>query len=254
MLSRYVLLLFLVIFQTVFVGKALQCSDHGQLVFRDEFNGESLNTDVWKTVPRWGRFDKKGNELQYYVDDAFEVSGGTLKIKAEKRDVGGFNYTSGLIETRDTFTQQYGYFEMRAKMPEGQGYWPAFWLLSGDDLPSPSVAEIDVFEFLGHETDTIYMSHHWRNLEGERQSFTKRYTRADFSDDLHTFAVKWSPLEIVWCVDGLMRHRTSQGVPSEPLFLIANLAIGGEWPGDPDASTPFPGYLEIDYIRVYEWK
>jgi beta-glucanase (GH16 family) len=231
---------------------AMPFSRPWQLVFCDEFDGARLNTAVWNTVPRWGRFDKKGDELQYYVDDAFEVSDGTLRIKAEKRSVEGFDYTSGFIDSRGTFAQKYGYFEIRAKMPQGQGFWPAFWLLCGDDIASPSEAEIDVFEYLGHQTNTVYMTNHWIDGNGEHQSFTESYTGPDFSKEFHTFAVEWSSSEIIWYVDGEERHRTSQGVSSEPLFLVANLAIGGQWPGDPDASTPSPSYLEIDYIRVYE--
>jgi beta-glucanase (GH16 family) len=253
MLFRYLLFL-LTTLSLVLVGGGSQCQVSRKLVFHDEFKGNSLNTDIWRTAPRWGRFDNNGNELQYYADDAIEVSDGTLKIKADNKKREGLEYTSGYIDSRVTFTQRYGYFEIRAKMPEGRGFWPAFWLLSGDDHPSPSVAEIDVFEYLGHDTHTVYMSNHWRDEQGERQSFTELYTGPDFSGEFHTFAVEWTPSEIIWYVDSEVRHRTSRGVPSEPLFLIANLAIGGGWPGDPKASTLFPGYLEIDYIRVYEWK
>jgi beta-glucanase (GH16 family) len=218
-----------------------------QLTFQDEFDGPSLDTKKWNTGPRWGRVDWKGEELQYYAEDAFEFRDGVLRIRADQRSMEGKSYTSGLIETRLSYMQAYGYFEMRAKMPKGQGLWPAFWLLPDKDWPP----EIDVLEYLGHKSNTIYMSNHWSDSENWHNSKTVGYTGPDFSEDFHTFAVEWNPGEIIWYVDGVERHRTNTGVPDRPMFVIANLAVGGKWPGSPDSSTPFPSYLEIDYIRLY---
>jgi beta-glucanase (GH16 family) len=218
-----------------------------QLTFQDEFEGTSLDLSKWNTGPRWGRVDWKGEELQFYAEDAFDIQDGVLRIRADQRSMEGKNYTSGLIETRLSYLQTYGYFEMRAKMPEGQGLWPAFWLLPDEDWPP----EIDVLEYLGHDVDTIYMSNHWSDTENWHLSETTGYSGPDFSQDFHTFAIEWNPGEIIWFVDGVERHRTTTGVPDMPMFIIANLAIGGQWPGSPDSTTPFPSYLEIDYIRLY---
>lgn len=218
-----------------------------RLTFQDEFDGPQLDTAKWNTAPRWGRVDWKGEELQYYADDAFEFRDGVLRIRADQRSMEGKNYTSGLIETRFSHMQAYGYFEMRAKMPKGKGLWPAFWMLPDKDWPP----EIDVMEYLGHRPNTIYMSNHWSDSESWHQSETAGYSGPDFSADFHTYAVEWNPGEIIWYVDGVERHRTSTGVPDRPMFVIANLAVGGKWPGNPDSSTPFPSYLEIDYIRLY---
>jgi beta-glucanase (GH16 family) len=226
---------------------ARESSYQWQLTFQDEFNGTSLDTSKWNTGPRWGRVDMNGEELQYYAEDAFEVQDGVLRIRADQRSIEGMNYTSGLIETRLSYMQSYGYFEIRAKLPKGQGFWPAFWMLPDKEWPP----EIDVFEYLGHDADTIYMSNHWSDSTNWHQSETTGYTGPDFSADFHTFAVEWNLAEIIWFVDGIERHSTTTGVPNEPMYIIANLAVGGLWPGSPDNTTPFPSYLEIDYIRLY---
>ena len=218
-----------------------------QLVFFDEFDGNSLDLGKWDTIPRWGRTDPNGDGLYYYADDAIEVSGGVLRINAEKRRMGGEEYTSGLIETDSMFSQLFGYFEIRAKLPKGQGFWPAFWMLQEGIFPP----EIDVFEALGDEPNNVYLTHHWADESGKHQSYTAVYTGPDFTAGFHTYAIKWTENEIIWYVDGVERQRTRDGVPQEPMYLIASLAIGGVWPGEPDQTTRFPNTLEIDYVRVY---
>lgn len=226
-----------------------ETTDGWQMTFSDEFDRAALDRARWTTYPRWGRVDWKGEELQYYADDAFELRNGVLRIEAEERQMEGKDYTSGLIETRFSFEQAYGYFEIRAKVPKGRGLWPAFWMLPQNDWPP----EIDVFEYIGHKATTLYMSNHWDGKDGEHESYTEAYYGPDFSADFHVYAVLWTPEEITWYVDGIERHRTNDGVPQVPMYVIANLAVGGAWPGDPDENTVFPSYLEIDYIRVYRW-
>jgi beta-glucanase (GH16 family) len=133
-------------------------------------------------------------------------------------------------------------------MPKGKSLWPAFWLLPVDQEWPP---EIDVFEVLGHKTHTVYMTNHW-GTKPKYMSSQQGYSGPDFAKKFHRFAIEWNPGEIIWTIDGVERFRSKQGVPAEPMYLLANLAVGGEWPGNPDASTPFPSYLEIDYIRVYQ--
>src|SRR5690242_15236708 len=154
----------------------------------------------------------------------------------------GHDYTSGMISSFGHFAQQYGYFEIRAKFPAGKGYWPAFWLLPADKTWPP---EIDVLEILGHEPDKVYLTNHWQTAE-KHESVGDSYKGPDFSADYHTFAVDWEPNEIVWYVDGVERFRSKQGVPAMPMYIIANLAVGGDWPGNPDATTKFPGNMDID--------
>src|SRR5206468_2731637 len=106
-------------------------------------------------------------------------------------------------------------------------------------------------EILGHEPDKVYFSTHWRDAAGRHRFKTQSYRGPDFSQEFHTFAVEWKPGEVIWYVDGQERARSQAGVPAEPMYVIANLAVGGDWPGNPDRTTPFPGVMEIDTIRVY---
>ncbi len=228
------------------------------MTFHDEFDGSSLDLTKWQTSYVWGRTNN--DELEWYVDDAAIVSNGTLKLiaKHETRQT-GFPYTSGLISGHKAFSQMYGYFEIRMKIPSGKGFWPAFWLLPiPADLWPP---EIDVMENLSHDPHTIYMTHHYTtnypDVGGDRGGqHGGAYTGPDYSADFHTYGVEWNSKTIVWYLDGVERYRSTEHVPIAGhgftgMYLIANLAVGGSWPGAPDGSTIFPNQLEIDYIRVY---
>ena len=162
----------------------------------------------------------------------------------------GHEYCSGLISSQASFVQEYGYFEIRARVPAGEGLWPAFWLLPAREEWPP---EIDVFEILGHRPDKVYMTVHYRDAEGAHRYIAHRFYGPDFSQGYHTFAVAWDPTGIVWYVDGVERHRVEQAeaIPSGPFYVIANLAVGGPWPGNPDETTPFPAFFDVDHIRVY---
>ena len=163
----------------------------------------------------------------------------------------GHEYCSGLVSSHASFAQEYGYFEIRAKVPAGQGLWPAFWLLPVTTEWPP---EIDVFEILGDEPRTVHMHVHYEDASGRHQdNGTAFRSPDDFSRDYHTFAVKWGPERIVWYVDGVERHRAEgkRASPNGRMYLIANLAVGGDWPGAPDETTAFPASFDIDYVRVY---
>jgi beta-glucanase (GH16 family) len=218
-----------------------------KLAFADEFDGTALDRSKWNDR-YWDGRTHSNNELEYYAPDGYEVSGGLLRLKGEKRRMGGREYTSGMITSLGKFAQQYGWFEIRAKFPKGKGFWPAFWLLPVTKQWPP---EIDVLEILGHEPDKVYFSTHWRDAAGRHRFKTQSYRGPDFSQEFHTFAVEWKPGEVIWYVDGQERARSQAGVPAEPMYVIANLAVGGDWPGNPDRTTPFPGVMEIDAILVY---
>lgn len=220
------------------------------LTFQDEFDGDALDLSRWNPRDPWGW--ERNHELQAYVEDAFQVRDGVLRIVAEKRSAhysGKLRaYTSGMMATYQKFTQQYGWFEIRCRVPKGKGLWPAFWLLP-EPLGWPP--EIDVLEILGHQTEKAYLTHHWNDQAGKHRSEGSSYAGPDFADDFHTFAVEWSPDAIIWYIDGQQRYRSTQPVPSARMYMLVNLAIGGDWPGSPDAATPFPSSFDVDYIRVY---
>lgn len=219
-----------------------------KLVFQDEFDGSSLNEQVWETQFPWGRDRSTVGELQWYAPDAFKVANGKLRISALPTPGGTHLYSSGIISSHKSFAAQYGRFEIRCKVPRGKGLWPAFWLLPPDTSWPP---EIDVFETIGDAPNTVHMTAHWSE-NGEHRKSGAEFTGPDFSDGFHTFAVEWSAATMVWFVDGVERHRVENRSPSGPMYLLANLAVGGPWPGAPDANTAFPATFDIDYIRAYK--
>lgn len=168
------------------------------------------------------------------------------------------NYLSGIITSYESLKMTHGYVETRARLPRGRGLWPAFWMLTThyvEDVP-----EIDVMEFLGQDVDTLYHTYHYFDIQDNwRKISTPSYTTiaTDWTQDFHTFGMAWSPTEIIYYVDGEETRRiTDQDyvIPNQSMYLIANLAVGGNWPGSPDAGTPFPATFEIDYIRAYKRK
>jgi beta-glucanase (GH16 family) len=246
----------------------MERSGDWDLLFSDDFDGKSLDTSKWTTCYWWdndGCTIASNNELQWYQPDDVLVSNGILRLRAQERmitasDGNTYDYTSGMITSgRNTsdvslptkFVFQFGYAEIRVKIPSGKGLWPAFWMLPDDHSSKP---EIDAMEILGHDPNSIHFHVHYLNSDGGRGSSGSSWAGPDFSADWHTFAVDWQPNAIIWYVDGVERWRYTDTayIPAKPMYLLANLAVGGDWPGAPDASTPFPSYYEIDYVRV--WK
>ncbi len=228
-----------------------------KLIFEDDFDAAALDASKWMPCYPWdnGGCTNDGNhELEWYLPGNVEVNGGLLRLRADNSPVTApdgrnFPYTSGMVSSFRRFEFTYGYVEMRAKMPRGKGMWPAFWLLPASEEWPP---EIDILEVLGHQTDVVYTTLHYK-LEGQPHlSIGQSYAGPDFAADFHIFAVNWRAGEIQWYVDGNPVFRVTNNVPAQPMYILANLAVGGDWPGSPNADTPFPGYYEIDYIRVYQ--
>jgi len=242
------------------------------LVWSDEFEGPSgslVDATMWT-------FDVGGHgwgnqELQYHTDRARNASldgEGSLAIVAHaERYTGGDgvtrDYTSARLKTQGLFEQAYGRFEARLKVPRGQGLWPAFWMLGADiaTVGWPRCGEIDIMENIGREPSTVHGTLHgpgYSGGSGVGGSFTLP-GGARFADDFHVFAVEWEPQEIRWLVDGAVyQTRTPAHLPAgqrwafdHPFFLILNVAVGGLWPGSPDATTVFPQAMLVDYVRVY---
>ena len=169
-------------------------------------------------------------------------------------------YLSGIITSYDSFKFLYGRVEMRARMPAGQGLWSAFWLLNAYyKQDQPEDPEIDVIEALGHKPNVAHQAYHYfidSNGDGfhtQRASVENQSYIDDFSDSFHTYSVDWSEGLLVWYVDGVeVKRVTGSSVSNEQMYLLANLAVGGTFPGPADETTTFPAKFEIDYIRVYQ--
>jgi beta-glucanase (GH16 family) len=232
------------------------------LFWHDEFDGDSVDETKWSVFD--GHIVKNG-ELQYYDPEDVYLENGRLVLRSRKHDPpvirqhpdgyeAEFEYTSGLVETPGLFSHTYGWIEVRAKLPSTQGIWPAHWML-GDSFPEigwPRCGEIDIMELLGHEPETVYFTRHWGDPYEYRGT---SHTGPDFSQDFHTFALRWTADTMSWYVDGLLRYETSiidaGSIYWQPFYLILNTAVGGYWPGFPNLSTVFPQYHEIEYVRWY---
>ncbi len=242
------------------------------LVWSDEFStpdGSSPDPTKWTYDlggKGWGN-----EELESYTNrpENAHIEKGNLVITAQKETYTAADgitrdYTSARIKTQGLFAQRYGRIEARIKIPAGQGMWPAFWML-GEDIPKigwPKCGEIDIMENIGDEPATIHGSLHGPSAISRTSDLTSTFTLPagqNFTDDFHIYAVEWSPGTVRFYVDANLyaTFRSSdwpaggKWVFDHPFFIILNLAVGGDWPGSPDASTKFPQSMFVDYVRVY---
>ncbi|MEV4641833.1 family 16 glycosylhydrolase [Actinoplanes sp. NPDC049548] len=245
-----------------------------RLTWQDEFNAPAgTPADATKWTMETGEPGAANKERQWYTtstSNAAHDGTGNMVITARKENPGGYQcwygtcqYTSARLITAGKFTQAYGRFEARIKVPGGQGIWPAFWML-GDNLDTagwPGSGEIDILEHVGAPApNTVYGTIHGPGYSGAGGIQSSKVLSAPVSDAFHVFSVDWTPNLIVWQVDGVEYHRATPAsigantwVFDHPFSLLLNLAVGGSWPGDPDASTTFPRQLLIDYVRAYEY-
>jgi beta-glucanase (GH16 family) len=253
-------------------GATTRPEDGGwQLVWSDEFDGRELSTKKWNVLIRE---QSKHNERQYYVPDEVYLENDCLRLRSRVREYGPQHYTSGRVDTSGKFASTYGRFEIRARLPRGKGLWPAHWLypqnrdwameqLMADvvaagkerQIPEerPWYSEIDIMEFLGHEPNVVYGTLHYCTFNGEKKTSSGTWRGdADYTADFHVYALEWEPHVLRWFIDGKLIHSTNLGIPHSPHYLILNTAVGGAWPGDPDDTTVFPQYHDIDYVRVYQ--
>ena len=243
-----------------------------KLAWQDEFdgpNGTAVDKSKWTAEvggSGWGN-----HELEYYtdrLDNAFQ-SDGSLVIKVQKEHFTGNDnisreFTSARLTTKKSFTAVYGKFEARIKIPRGQGIWPAFWML-GNDIDKvrwPRCGEIDIMENIGKEPSTIHGTLHgpgYSAANGPSASYSLTKDQ-NFPDSFHTFAIEWEPNIVrFYCDDILYKTRTPADLPAgakwvydHPFFMLLNVAVGGDWPGSPDATTVFPQVMLVDYVRVYQ--
>ena len=241
------------------------------LVWHDEFDGDELDSSNWA-----GEYHRPGwvnNELQTYVVDGdnYFVEDGDLVIQplTGTNDNGRAFYTSGRINTYHLHAFTYGRVEARIRVPQGQGFLPAFWMMSDDESYGswPKSGEIDIMEILGSDTDTLYGTLHYGNPHMQNQGIYD-LSSGDFASEYHVFAVEWEPGEIRWYCDDVCYYSTSYWYsamdgqePNEypapfnqPFYIILNVAVGGNWPGDPDETTLFDesAQMRVDYVRVFQ--
>lgn len=232
------------------------------LVWQDEFNGEELNLEDWSFETGTGSNGWGNNELQYYRKENTSVTDGYLIITAKEEDFGGKNFTSSRIKTQGKQAFQYGRIDIRAALPQGQGIWPALWML-GSNFPTvgwPACGEIDIMEMIGGagKDNTVHGTIHWGHA-GQYATYGDSYSLDNgiFADRFHVFSIVWDASSIRWFVDDV-EFNVVDITPAElsefhqEFFLIFNVAVGGNWPGSPDTNTSFPQQMIVDYIRVFQ--
>ncbi|MFQ5447416.1 MAG: family 16 glycosylhydrolase [Saprospiraceae bacterium] len=236
------------------------------LEWSDEFNANELNTSDWTFdlgdgCPNcgWGN-----NELEWYTDKPENVflSNGYLILEARRESLGGKEYTSSRIKTQGLKNFQYGRIDIRALMPVGQGIWPAIWMLGENitDVGWPACGEIDIMEYLGHEPGIVHGTGHWGSSVSSHafQGNSIQPSGDDYATAFHVFSIEWKENEIKWLMDNQQYFILDSGITGDPFpynapfFFILNVAVGGDWPGSPDANTSFPQQMVVDYIRVFK--
>lgn len=239
------------------------------LVWADEFQGESLNEDNWnRQVERAGRFNKEWQRYTAAVENAF-IRDGQLVIRAlhTSDSHGSDQYTSARLNTAGKQSWRYGRIAARMRLPEGQGIWPAFWMLganideNGGDTPWPQSGEIDILELYGSKDDGVVEANiHYAGTDGRHAHMGARSFKlpeGKFSDAFHVFELHWDAHRIGWSVDGQEYAAIDITEPvynefREEFFLLLNIAVGGAFAGRPDERTSFPQEMVIDWIRVYQ--
>lgn len=239
------------------------------LVWQDEFDGERIDPAKWVhqtgTGTEYGLDGWGNNELQYYTDRPANswIENGYLVIEARREEFQGQPYTSARLFTKDRADWTYGRFEIRAQLPKTRGLWPAIWMLPTHNAYGawPASGEIDIIELVGHTPEIVYGTAHFGNTFADRDYITGETRRADgdFSDGFHTFAVEWVPDTLRWYLDDELYHQVVRADVDpyrwpfdRPFHMLLNVAVGGNWPGNPDATTRLPQRMLIDYVRVYQ--
>ncbi len=249
-------------------------SDGYRLIWSDDFNGKTLDRTKWNYElhePGW-----VNNELQRYTNSSENtyLKDGNLVIQPVKtvdKKTGDISYTSGRVNTQNKVDFKYGKVEVRAKLPKGQGIWPAIWMMPTDDSLYggwPKCGEVDIMELLGNNPSKVYQTlHYGKNSTDVQSQGTKTLTKGDFSSGYHIFSVEWNPDNISFFVDGELTKTINKwytgtegvGIITYPapfdqdFYVILNVAVGGNWPGKPDATTDFSkAKMLVDYVKIYQ--
>jgi len=263
-------------FPVLIIMMNLSCGFHNieeinykwQLTYEDNF--DAFDKTKWQTLYDMGnRTIWSNKELQWYKDDNVVSENGMLKLIAKKESIYGkdaesekqFEYTSGMINSPQTFSQAYGKWEIKVRFPFKKGFWPAFWLVAKQ---RPGLPEIDVFEYYGIDKNKITSNHHWGldypNGSGIYKDETEPFyfvrskvIEGDFSNKWMVWSFECFPDRMVWKLDGNVVYESTEGIPTAPLYMIANVAIKDRKENNYKVDdTGLPYVMEIDYVRVYK--
>ena len=235
------------------------------LAWADEFNGASLDLASWNfdkgdgcpNLCGWGN-----NELEFYTENEnLYFQEGKMIIEARMEPRGGKSYTSTRLNSQNKRSFRLGRIDIRAKLPKGKGVWPAFWML-GNNITTvgwPRCGEMDIMELLGQEPNKVYSTIHFGPGPGSIQISRSLTAAKPFSDDFHLYSLVWQTDRLRFMVDNQVISEVtkadlgSNNYPfNDPFYFVMNVAVGGNWPGSPDATTRFPQWLIVDYIRVFQ--
>lgn len=242
-----------------------ETSSQFRMIFNDGFGGSRLNQSHWSTCFWWAARSctiASNHELEWYLPRQVRVGRGIARLVADRGSLGttsdpAHSFVSGMISSGPTprskvakFALQYGRVEARMRIPAGAGLWPALWLLPADRSELP---EIDVMEVHGQSPDIVRMHLHYRTGRGGEQVRGFDWTQPSLASGWHRFGIDWRRGRLDWLIDGAVRwHVDGDAVPRVPMYLIADLAVGGDPVGAPTARTPLPSALQIDWVRVWQ--
>lgn len=198
----------------------------------------AVEDEIWRAI---NRAESYNNELQFYTQDNVTLKDGSITIITKKENKGIKNYTSGMVQSK--YGYLYGFFSFRIRVPEGKGLFPAIWLLPVEDKRLP---EIDVFEMIGSEPFDFYgVIHYGITEKPQREYFCHKVTKKEFYD----VSIRWTKNELSWYIDEQQVFSTDKGIPNEPMYIIVNQAIGGNWPGTPD-DTALPATFIVESCKL----
>ncbi|MEO6132663.1 MAG: family 16 glycosylhydrolase [Saprospiraceae bacterium] len=241
--------------------------DGYNLVWRDEFAGDVLNSADWSFENGNGCPNNCGwgnNESEYYRPDNISLVNGFLVITAKKQQYEGFEYTSSKIVTKGKQQFKFGRIDMRAALPEGKGIWPALWMLGSniDAVGWPACGEFDIMELTGDVPNRVVGTvHYGSDLANHHYNSVSKFAGSNdsYQEKFHVYSLNWENNLVQFLVDdeiySTIRPADLNGQPwpfNKFFYFIFNVAVGGVWPGQPDSSTKFPQYMIVDYVRVFQ--
>ena len=241
-------------------------AQYTEMVWNDEFTGSAIDPAKWAYETGGGGWGN--NELEYYTSSSENsyINNGNLVIEAKRQAQGGRDYTSARMLTKGKQSFKYGRIDVRAKLPQGQGLWPAIWMLGADIDQNnwPKCGEIDMMELRGQQPNKFLTTMHFSKPDGSHElkgGPDQTLANGNFSDDFHVFSSVRSKNQIRFYLDGNLYYTFTNGdvgsnnYPfNNPFFMLLNVAVGGDFLGNPDATTVFPQQMQVDYVRYYQYK